>query len=131
MSLNPITVDVVRDEVTEDEGGGEDTAPVPVLTGLTVTISYPDKSALMRYERGAGPTSGPGPLTRSDRVVFYEPWDGSVLIDGDTDIQQMTDARIVPNPPVSWLPAAMNVVGVRGYEDGSRGQLQLDVEDVT
>lgn len=122
MSLNPLTVDILSDAVTEDDGGGEAVTPATIHSGLSVTISYPDKSSVNRFETAGGNTQGPGPLTKSERVVFIDPWDGTVLIERND--------RVVPNPAVSWLPSELNVVAVRPYEDGSAGELQLDVEDV-
>ncbi len=125
MSLVLITVNVERKTVTEDAGGGESFATSTVYNGLTVTIGYPDKSAVMRDEI---PTThrtdvGPGNFTRSDRVLFLDPWDGTVMA-------QVNDV-IRPQPPITWLPVTMNVVAVRPYYDeGGGGELQLDLEDV-
>ncbi len=115
MSMEPITVDVERDTWTRDASGGRTAVSATVYSGLSVTISRPDKSSDTRFE------STPGVQTKVDRVVFLEPWDGSVLIE--------VNDRIVPNPAISYLPAHFNVLFPRPYPDDG-GQLQLDVEDV-
>ena len=88
-----------------------------------MTAHFPDKDSVAREEIGSGPASGPGTMTRSDRVLFLDPWDGSQLV--------RVDDLAVPNPAVAWLPASMRVVGVRPYEDGPNGELQLDCEDIS
>jgi hypothetical protein len=123
MSFTAITVNIERPVVTEDAGGGETRAYSTVYSGLAMTAHYPDKEAVMREETGAGPSSGPGVMTRSDRVLFLDPWSGAQTI--------LVDDVAVPAPAVAWLPARMRVVGVRPYEDGSFGELQLDCEDVS
>jgi hypothetical protein len=122
MSFTPVTIDIRRPTVTEDAGGGEARTYSTVYGGLAMTAHFPDKDSLYREETGAGASSGPGTLTRSDRVLFMDPWDGSQSV--------RVDDLAVPNPVVAWLPASMRVVGVRPYEDGAMGELQLDVEDV-
>ncbi len=126
MSLNAVSVNITRPTVTEDDGGGETTVYNTVYSGLSVTIGYPDKSAVERYETSGSRdfgTLGPGSLTRSDRVVFLDPWDGSVDI-------RVAD-RVVLVTPQTAMPAFMDVVAVRPYEDGPNGELQLDVDDVS
>ncbi len=122
MSFTPVTIDIKRSTTVEDEGGGETAPETTVYSGLSMTAHFPDKDSLYREETGSGAASGPGTLTRSDRVLFLDPWDGTQVI-------RVNDIA-VPNPAVSSLPARMRVVGVRPYEDGSLGELQLDVEDV-
>ena len=123
MSLVVSTVDVWRFQTVSDAGGGENVVPGMVYGGLECTIGFPDRDSVSREETGAGARSGPGPLTRADRVVFIDPWDGvSVTI--------LVSDEIRPNPIVGWLPEALQVVGVRPYYDGAAGELQLDVEDV-
>jgi hypothetical protein len=121
MSLQPITLDIERSIVTEDDGGGEAVSPNIIYAGLNGTVSFPDLDAVTREETGAGPSSGPGTFTRSDRVVFIDPWDGTIQI-------EVSDV-VKPNPTVNWLPAGMKVIAVREYPDDD-GQVQLDVEDV-
>src|SRR5690349_13677227 len=122
MSLVPLTVNIERRTPIEDAGGGETFTTATVYTGLTVTIGYPDKSAVNRDEI---PTThrtdvGPGNFTRSDRVLFLDPWDGTVGV-------QVNDV-VRPQPPIVWLPVTMNVVAVRPYyEQGGAGELQLDL----
>jgi hypothetical protein len=123
MSFTPITVNIERPVVTEDAGGGETRTYSTVYSGLPMTAHYPSKDALAREETGAGPSSGPGVMTRSDRVLFLDPWSGAQAI--------QVDDVAVPTPAVAWLPARLRVVGVRPYEDGAFGELQLDVEDVS
>lgn len=121
MSLEFITFDVWRTVNQSDSGGGEIDIPNVLYAGLRGAFTYVDLSSVLREESGAGAASGPGTLTRSNRVVFLEPWDGSV--------QVHVDDYVKPNPSVVWLPESMRVVGVRGYPDDA-GELQLDVEDV-
>lgn len=124
MSFTPVTIDIKRTVPTEDAGGGE-IAGVPgtVYSGLVFTAHYPDRDAVAREETGAGASSGPGVLTRSDRVLFLDPWDGAQVV--------RVDDLAVPNPAVAWLPSQMRVVGVRAYADEVAGELQLDVEDIS
>lgn len=122
MSFTAVTIDIKRPSVTEDAGGGETRTLTTVYSGLSMTAHYPDKDSVMREETGAGAASGPGTLTRSDRVLFLDPWDGTQVV--------RVDDLAIPNPAVAWLPASMRVVAVRAYEDGAFGELQLDVEDV-
>lgn len=124
MSFEPVTVNIQRKTVTEDAGGGETYVLNNVYTNLTVTVHYPNKDSVDRHERADTRTAvGAGTFTRSDRVVFLEPWDGSVQV-------QVNDL-VKPVPSVSWLPISMGVVAVRPYYDGPIGELQLDVEDVS
>lgn len=122
MSFNPITVNIERPVVTEDAGGGETRTYSTVYSALSMTAHYPSLNAVAREEVGAGPSSGPGTMTRSDRVLFLDPWTGAQVV--------RVDDVAVPSPSVAWLPARMRVVAVRPYEDGALGELQLDVEDV-
>lgn len=122
MSLNTITCDIKRDTVTADDGGGETAVAATIHALVEMTISYPNKSAVNRHELAGSPGSGPGPLTRSDRVAFIEPWDTSLTV--------LVNDEVVPNPTLDYLPASMKVVAVRPYEDGAEGELQLDLEDV-
>lgn len=118
MSLEPFTVDIVRDTATETAGGGETQVTSTVYTGLSVTVNYPSPRDVTRVE-GGRQTAGPGPLTRSQRVMILDPWDGTKLI--------RVNDRAVPNPTKAELPTAFKVVGVRPYED----LLELDVEDIS
>lgn len=122
MSFTPVTIDIKRIEPVQDDGGGETAPETTVYSGLSMTAHFPDKDSVTREEIGAGASSGPGAMTRADRVLFLDPWDG-------TQVVSVNDLA-VPNPAVAWLPARMKVVAVRPYEDGAFGELQLDVEDV-
>lgn len=122
MSFTAITVNIERPVITQDAGGGETRTYSTVYSGLSMTVHFPDKDSLTREETGSGASSGPGTLTRSDRVLFLDPWAGTQVI--------RVDDVVVPSPAVAWLPARLRVVGVRPYEDGAFGELQLDVEDV-
>lgn len=112
MSLEPITVDIQRDVITADAFGGETAVSSTVYSGLSVTIGYPSKNAVQRFE------PQPGAQTKSDRVVFLDDWDGTVAL--------LVNDRVVPNPAIATLPASFNVIAVRPYD----GQVQWDVEDV-
>lgn len=115
-----MTVDVVRDVFVKDAYGGETATPGAVYSGLTATFNYYKKDSLSRFEgQGSGATIGPGVLTRTIGVVIFDPKPDNVTI-RDND-------RIVPNPAVAGVPAALGVIGVRAYEFS----LQLDVEDVS
>jgi hypothetical protein len=120
MSFTPVTFSIERTVDTEDAGGGETPVPFTVYPALVMTAHYPDMDAVNREETGAGPASGPGTLTRSDRVLFLDPWSGTEAI--------RVDDVAVSN--VAWLPNRLRVVAVRPYEDGAFGELQLDCEDV-
>jgi hypothetical protein len=122
MSLVAQTIDIWRSQTQSDAWGGETEIPALLFSGIETTISFPDKDPLATHDTGGGTQQGPGPLTRADRVVFIDPWDGSWNV--------LVADHVKPNPPVDWLPAQMNVIGVRPYYDGSAGELQLDVEDV-
>ena len=119
MSLVPFTADIKRDTMTATAGGGETAVSSTVYSGLNVTANFPDKNSVSRRESARGQNQGPGPLTRSDRVIVLDPWDGTVVI--------RVNDRVVPNPAKAELPTAWKVVGVRPYE----GELQLDCEDVS
>lgn len=123
MSLDTLTVDIQRDTATVTSYGGESYTSVTIYSGLAVTINYPNLNAVSRHETPSGNILGAGPRTKSDRVVFLDPWDGSVFI--------RVNDRVVPNPTRNELPSAFKVVAVRPYyDDGGAGELQLDVEDV-
>lgn len=121
MSFTPITVSIERPVVTEDAGGGETRTYTTVYSGLSMTAHFQDKDSVYREETGNGASSGPGTLTRTDRVLMLDPWVGTEVV--------LVDDVVVSS--VAWLPARMRVVAVRPYEDGAFGELQLDVEDVS
>lgn len=120
MSLEKFTVDITRSNMSVTDGGGEVELNASVIySGLSVTANYPNLNAVTRRESAMSRMNGPGPLTRSDRVVILEGWTGVQVI--------RVNDKVVPNPAKAELPTAMNVVAVRPYED----ELQLDVQDVS
>src|SRR5512138_2643853 len=123
MSLLSVTVDIQRDTATATAGGGETLTTATPYTSLSCTIGYPDKSSVYRNETSGRGTMGPGTRTRSDRVAYFDPWDGT------TPTISIND-RVVPNPAKAWLPTSMKVVAVRPYFDYASGELQLDLEDL-
>lgn len=125
MSLELITIDVQRATVSPDDYGGEALTWAAVYSGKQVTIGFYSPRGVDRFElvKDTRSAEGPGSRNSNKRVMYLEPWDTSVVV--------YLNDRIVPNPALTYLPAAFNVVGVRPYYEPSGGELQLDIEDIS